>query len=164
MPKPKTSWVISMGAFPFAMFLCLSYVNADEGTSPCLKPDPKKTFQIENMSALDSSKVDPKFRRKALLVLNKMKAKGYPLRIKWAHRTKAQNDKLVAEGKASKNSKHLSGKALDVICNRVGYSYPNDRDFIYYKDLDKAVKQVDGLVWGGDFETRWDPTHFELEE
>ncbi|MEQ9437490.1 MAG: M15 family metallopeptidase [Cyclobacteriaceae bacterium] len=104
--------------------------------------------------------LDPDFKVKAQQVIKKMKAKGWNLRVVWAKRTKEENDDLVKKGFASKNSKHLDGKALDLIDRKVGYSA--DRNHEYYKHLEEVTKEV-GVKWGGSFRERWDPCHIEAK-
>lgn len=43
---------------------------------------------------------------------------GEPVTVTSGVRTKATNDKLVTEGKASPNSSHLKGLACDIYCTR----------------------------------------------
>ena len=45
-------------------------------------------------------------------------ARGEPVTVTSGVRTKATNDKLVTEGKASPNSSHLKGLACDIYCTR----------------------------------------------
>jgi hypothetical protein len=91
-------------------------------------------------------------------VVDRMVDKGYDVRVVWGQRTPEENQILVEEGLASPTSKHLTGDAVDLI-NRAN-PYPSDRNNPYYLDLRDAVS-AEGLVWGGNFKSRWDPTHFE---
>ena len=102
--------------------------------------------------------LDPVFRTKAHRVVEKLRQKGWHLRLVWARRTQQENDELVTKGVASKHSKHLTGKALDLIDRHTGYT--NDRNHKYYKDLEAAAKEVN-VTWGGGFKNRWDPCHIE---
>lgn len=113
--------------------------------------------QIPGHEKLDS--LDPEFREKALEVIRIMHGKGYKLRVLWGRRTKRENDALGKN--ASKNSLHLEGKAVDLI-NRID-PYPKNKDHPYYRDLKEATDCV-GVKWGGDFKSRWDPTHFEAKK
>jgi hypothetical protein len=100
----------------------------------------------------------PDFREHARSVVTEMVNKGWDVRVLWGRRTKEENDVLVGRGTASATSKHLTGEAVDLIYR--ADPYPNDRNHPYYRDLEKEVKKR-GLIWGGDFKSRWDPTHFE---
>jgi hypothetical protein len=93
--------------------------------------------------------------------VEKMQEKGWRMRVVWATRTKEENDALVERGTASKTSKHLDGKGVDLI-NRDD-PYPDDKNHPYYKDMEATAKEV-GVTWGGDFKSRWDPTHFEAKD
>ena len=103
--------------------------------------------------------LDNLFRARALKVIAFLQEKGWQLRIVWGRRTPAENEALVNQGLASLTSKHLDGKALDLIDRGVGYS-PN-RSHPFYKDMEQACKAA-GVVWGGHFSSRWDPCHFEM--
>ena len=118
----------------------------------------KTVHTVLGVEKLDG--LDAEFRKKAKKVVDAMQAKGWKLKILWGKRTKEENDKLVEAGTASKTSKHLSGKAVDLI-NRLD-PYPADKNHQYYKDMKEAVKAAE-LTWGGDFKSRWDPTHFEVK-
>ena len=98
------------------------------------------------------------FRPKAEQVLDELNNKGYDLRIVWGKRTKQENDALVKQGKASKNSKHLTGEALDFINRIVGYDNANYP--VYTADVGIAAKNAQ-VIWGGNFTTPWDPNHIE---
>ncbi len=110
---------------------------------------------IEKLNGLDTS-----FRIKARKVVEKMQAKGWRLRILWGRRTKKENDALVKKGRAKKTSKHLDGKALDLIDRNVAYT--NDKNHEYYKDLEQISKEV-GITWGGWWKSPWDPCHIEAK-
>lgn len=116
------------------------------------------THPVVDLAKLDT--LAPGFKPTALEIIQEMQAHGWKLRVVWAKRTKAENDVLVAEGKASPTSKHLTGEAVDLIDRVV--SYTDDRNHAYYKHL-KAACAKHGAKWGGDFGARWDPTHFEAQ-
>lgn len=88
-----------------------------------------------------------------------MESKGWSIRIVWGVRTKAENDALVEKKLASPSSKHLKGRAVDLVDRQTGYS--NDRNHKFYKDLSAIAKRLN-LRWGGDFSSRWDPCHIEM--
>jgi len=70
-----------------------------------------------------------------------------------------ENDAL---GKyASKNSKHLTGEAIDLIDMRLGYLLGNEnKNHKFFKDLEELANKYE-LKWGGNFKSRWDPHHIE---
>lgn len=100
----------------------------------------------------------PSFRKKVVDLISDMESKGWRIRIVWGRRSPSENAALVRAKVASKNSKHLLGKAVDLIDRSVGYS--EDRNHPFYKDLEAASNKY-GVRWGGDFSTRWDPCHIE---
>ncbi len=102
--------------------------------------------------------LEPIFKRKVKNVVIGMENRGWNIRIVWGKRTKKENDELVTKGVASKTSKHLPGKAVDLIDRKVGYSI--NRNHPYYKNLAELSKK-EGLIWGGNFTQRWDPCHIE---
>jgi len=111
------------------------------------------TISLEKLDGLV-----PGFRAKARQVLNELNKKGHNLRVVWGKRTQEENDALVAKGNASINSKHLTGNALDFISRIVLYDnlhYP-----IYTAETAVAAKRA-GVIWGGNFTSRWDPNHIE---
>ena len=99
------------------------------------------------------------FSEKIRKVVADMEFKGWNIRVVWGKRTPQENMALVRKGYASRNSKHLTGLAVDLIDRNTGYS--NDRNHKYYKDLENIAKKH-GLIWGGDFSGRWDPCHVEM--
>jgi len=88
-------------------------------------------------------------------------------------RTNARQAQLVEQGKSkTMNSKHLVGKAVDVVPYPI--SWANTKRFYYFAGIVKAVaKQMGiGIRWGGDWDmdndlddqTFMDLVHFELLE
>lgn len=111
-------------------------------------------FQQEKLNGLN-----PIFRGKVDAVIVEMEKRGWNIRIVWGKRTYDENYELVKKGVASLTSKHLDGEAVDLIDRNVGYS--SDPAHKYYRDLSEIARR-EGLKWGGDFSTRWDPCHIEL--
>ncbi len=103
--------------------------------------------------------LDPAFAAKARHVVNEMEKLGWNIRIVWGVRSYEENRVLADAGLASKNSKHLTGRALDLIDQRLLYNFTPGHK--YAQDLGRIAKSV-GLIWGGDFISRWDPCHIEL--
>lgn len=103
--------------------------------------------------------LDPAFRPRAEQVLTDLAERGYRLRVVWGRRTQAENQLLVDQGVASPTSRHLDGQALDFVERSIGYDNAN------YPQYNAAVQQAAanaGLIWGGNFTTRWDPNHIEM--
>jgi hypothetical protein len=124
-----------------------------QSTSPA-QPNPGPP--VKDAGKLNS--LDPNFKPKADTVVNNMRQRGWRMRVIWGRRTMAENDALVKKGQASPNSKHLTGEAVDIINRDIGYS--NNPNEAYYKDLGSVVRG-EGLIWGGDWTSPWDPNHFE---
>jgi D-alanyl-D-alanine carboxypeptidase-like protein len=102
------------------------------------------------------------FAEKAKKVIAILEHNQWPVIVVWGKRTTQENDVLVKQGVASKDSRHLYCEAVDVIYNDKHEAYSNKHDHPYYMALKAAVAEVGGLRWGGDFKDHWDPTHFEL--
>ncbi|MFY9268868.1 MAG: M15 family metallopeptidase [Candidatus Manganitrophaceae bacterium] len=103
--------------------------------------------------------LNPVFKRKVENVIKKMEELGWRIRVVWGKRSQDENDALVKKKVASSKSKHLIGKAVDLIDRRIGYV--DDPVHPFYKDLSRTAKE-EGLIWGGDFHSRWDPCHIEI--
>lgn len=80
-------------------------------------------------------------------------------------RTVKRQAELVAKGASrTMNSKHLTGRAVDVA------AFPNGKlswEFKYYKSISEAFKQAAQelgikIRWGGDWKSFVDSPHFEL--
>jgi peptidoglycan L-alanyl-D-glutamate endopeptidase CwlK len=80
-------------------------------------------------------------------------------------RTVKRQAELVAKGASrTMNSKHLTGRAVDVA------AFPNNKlswEFKYYKSISEAFKQAAQelgikIRWGGDWKSFVDSPHFEL--
>jgi len=104
------------------------------------------------------SDLDSQFKSKVIKIIRVLESEGYSLRVIWGKRTKEENDKLIKMGHASENSKHLDGKAVDLINRKIGYS--ENRNEPYYKRLEELAIEYN-LIWGGNFRHRWDPNHLE---
>ena len=131
-----------------------------EAANEAGKPEePKTKHPVKDIDKLKN--LDPDFRKKAEQFIEKMQEKGWRMRVVWATRSEEENNALVERGTASKTSKHLDGQAVDLV-NRDD-PYPADKNNPYYKDMESTAKEV-GVTWGGDFKSRWDPTHFEAKQ
>ena len=89
-----------------------------------------------------------------------MKIKVGILELFYGKRSYQENLALHDKGYASKNSLHLTGKAVDIIDTSVLYS--NNHNHPYYQDLASAAKRYN-VKWGGNFLARWDPCHIEMQ-
>jgi flagellum-specific peptidoglycan hydrolase FlgJ len=110
----------------------------EEATKPEETPAAKTKHPVKGIEKLQN--LDPEFRKKAEQFIEKMQEKGWKMRVVWAKRTQEENDALVERGTASKTSKHLDGKGVDLV-NREN-PYPDDPDDPYYKDMEATAKEV----------------------
>jgi hypothetical protein len=131
-------------------------VNGDVADGSQIPGSSGTTGSVRDAEKLDT--LSATCREPAGRVVDRMVDDGYDVRVVWGRRTPEENEVLVEKGLASPTSQHLTGDAVDLI-NRAN-PYPNDRSNPYYLDLRDAVG-AEGLVWGGNFTSRWDPTHFE---
>ena len=103
--------------------------------------------------------LDPAFVAKARYVVNEMEKSGWKIRIVWGMRSYEENKALADAGFAKRDSAHLTGRALDLIDQRLAYNFSPGHQ--YAQDLSRIAKSV-GLIWGGDWISPWDPCHIEL--
>lgn len=82
-------------------------------------------------------------------------------------RTSLRQEELYKSGKSkTMNSRHLTGKAVDVVAYTDSKEITWDLDF--YKKISEAFKTASAqlnipIVWGGDWNTFIDGPHFELD-
>ena len=117
------------------------------------------TRSLKNMKGLHSD---------LLKVLNEaIKAPPFDFTITDGLRTMAEQKKYVREGKSKTlKSRHLSGKAVDVMClvNGKGtWKVPVYQVFAKHV-LACAKKLGIALVWGGSWSSFPDYVHFELDK
>lgn len=99
----------------------------------------------------------PTFQPVARQVLDNMRKLGYDPCPFDTLRTPAEAAKLFARGVGSRNSIHLYGAAMDVICNRHGWDC-HAHGCKFFADYGRVVEDL-GLVWGGRWKTRVDLPH-----
>lgn len=89
-----------------------------------------------------------------------------PLRVVWGFRTYEQQSQLHRDGFGSPagQSAHNFGLALDVIHMRRAWENMPSDGWALLGSMGKEVARMQGLdiVWGGDFKSRPDPAHWEL--
>ena len=102
----------------------------------------------------------PAFAELVLQVVNEARAAGIPLVIapENATRTAAAHRANLAAGRSwTKNSRHLTGRAVDVDL----YGWPPDAVPVEYWQWIGELAEAYGLVWGGRWKVR-DWRHIEL--
>lgn len=80
-------------------------------------------------------------------------------------RTKERQALLVADGKSqTMNSKHITGRAVDVVAYVDGkVSWDKEQYITISKAFKQAAKELNvSIRWGGDFKSFFDGPHFEL--
>ncbi len=80
-------------------------------------------------------------------------------------RTKERQALLVADGKSqTMNSKHITGRAVDVVAYIDGkVSWDKEHYITISKAFKQAAKELNVAIrWGGDFKSFFDGPHFEL--
>lgn len=96
-----------------------------------------------NLAGLEAA-----FRETVVAILSDMeKWFGYQCYVASGRRTADQQAKLVAQGRSkTMKSKHLSGKAADIVPVDLGWNAPRD----YWLQLGYLAQKY-GLRWGGEF-------------
>lgn len=93
--------------------------------------------------------VDETLKKKALIIIDKLIEKGWQPVVGSGLRTQAQQRAAVKAGNSTTmKSKHLLGKALDIIDKRYAWNIPLDHQF--WRDYGKLANEQ-GLRWGGDW-------------
>lgn len=103
--------------------------------------------------------LDPVFSQKITTVLSCLESKGWAPRVASGLRSAEEQAQKVAQGYSDiTNSKHLGGRAADVIDRRYAWNIPKSHAF--WQDLSTCAK-AQGLNWGGDWTIK-DVAHVEL--
>lgn len=120
-------------------------------------------YKFHQRSLNNLSTVHPDLQR---VMLEAITNSPYDFGVTEGLRTKERQQQLFDQGKSKTlNSRHLSGKAVDVVIFLGGTI---TWDVKYYKILSEHIKAVAKLndvpiVWGGDWESFVDAVHFELD-
>ncbi len=134
-------------------------VKGDEGT------EQKKGEQVMELSKLSLERLEGVDERLKAIVIECAARCPYPFNVSEGLRTKEQQREYVRQGKSrTMNSKHLTGKAVDL------YPLTMNRkqvDWSRFEELADLMFQVAGdqdteIVWGGHWKTFVDKCHFEL--
>jgi peptidoglycan L-alanyl-D-glutamate endopeptidase CwlK len=104
---------------------------------------------------------------KYALFREKMKEAGIDFIVTCTTRTQEEQDRLYAQGRTipgrivtwTRKSKHVEGKAFDIVIMRNGKPVWNakDKDWLRAGEIGESV----GLIWGGRFK-KVDACHFEI--
>ena len=135
-------------------------VKGDEGT------EQKKGEQVMELSELSKKRLEGVDERLKAVVIECAARCSFPFNVSEGVRTVEQQLEYVKQGKSrNKNSKHLTGKAVDL------YPLSMDRklvDWSRFEELAELMLQVASdqgteIVWGGNWKTFVDKCHFELK-
>ena len=135
-------------------------VKGDEGT------EQKKGEQVMELSELSKKRLEGVDERLKAVVIECAARCSFPFNVSEGVRTVEQQLEYVKQGKSrNKNSKHLTGKAVDL------YPLSMDRkvvDWSRFEELADLMFQVASdqgveIVWGGHWKTFVDKCHFELK-
>ena len=103
--------------------------------------------------------LEPATASRAVYLITAVRQSGIPLITTSGRRSSAEQAALVAAGRSrTMNSKHLQGKAFDVDI------YGWDRNSIpkwFWDALGPWAERSLGLIWGGRWQSIYDPGHFE---
>ncbi len=96
-------------------------------------------------------------------IMEDLRAKGWNPMIASAIRTPEEQAEKVRQGYSqAMNSKHLYGKAVDIVDKNYGWDgKASDPNFQFWKDLGEAAKKR-GATWGGDWKSFKDPAHVQV--
>lgn len=108
------------------------------------------------------SGLQPAFRAKVERVLRRLQAEGWQPFVAEGLRTRAQQREKVRRGYSrTMNSRHLSGRAADIVDRRWGWGGPaKDDDHPFWRALGRAAA-AEGLTWGGNWRSFKDVAHLQ---
>ena len=113
-------------------------------------PEVQPDYSYEHQGKIQG--LQPEFRQKVEVVLNKLKQKGWQPTVAEGLRTKKeQTEKVKQHRSQTMDSKHLMGLAADIVDHRYGWGdKASDTKYQFWKDLGEIAKS-EGLEWGGDW-------------
>ena len=135
-------------------------VKGDEGT------EQKKGEQVMELSKLSLERLEGVDERLKAIVIECAARCSYPFNVSEGLRTKEQQREYVRQGKSrTMNSKHLTGKAVDLYPLTMNRKQVDWSRFEELADLmfQVAKDQDTEIVWGGHWKTFVDKCHFELK-
>jgi peptidoglycan L-alanyl-D-glutamate endopeptidase CwlK len=135
-------------------------VKGDEGTEQI------KGEQVMELSKLSLERLEGVDERLKAIVIECAARCSYPFNVSEGLRTKEQQREYVRQGKSrTMNSKHLTGKAVDLYPLTMNRKQVDWSRFEELADLmfQVARDQDTEIVWGGHWKTFVDKCHFELK-
>lgn len=141
----------------------MSEISPEEESSVDNSPEIAYSPQVDtrNLGGLNPMLID-----KVNVILSKLTQKGWRPRVASGLRSVEEQQEKIDQGRSSlknpRDSKHVQGRAVDIIDSRYGWNGPaSDLDFQFWNDLGEAAREV-GLVWGGDWKSFKDVAHVEM--
>lgn len=111
---------------------------------------------------INSCKPHPKLLEDIAHIIIDLQNKGWDPKVVELCRTEAQQREKVEKGYSqTMHSKHLRGRAVDIVDRRYLWNIKPNHEF--WKDLGRACKDR-GLIWGGDWKGFLDVAHCEMPE
>lgn len=106
--------------------------------------------------------INPRLQSALPIIMDELRQKGWQPSIASGMRTPEEQAEKVRQGYSqTMNSKHLIGKAVDIIDKRYGWDGPaSDTNYQFWQDLGEAAKRQ-GLQWGGDWKNFKDVAHIQ---
>jgi len=106
--------------------------------------------------------------RDAMKIIDKLRSQGHHAIIHNAMRTKAQAAANAAKGVGIKNSRHVLGRAVDIIDKRYGWDNKYIKQIrVFRSALGKEVAKYPHLTWGGNWHNSYgelgDWAHVEMK-
>ena len=154
--KDPRACIVALAAL---MLVAGSVFTAEAG------PDKKDKESSPRISASERhlQSLEPRFAAKVRRVLEALAAKGWQPVVISGRRTVAQQKKIVAAGRSrTMKSRHLCGRAADVMDRRHGWKGPAAKpNFKFWTDLGVAAR-AQGLEWGGDWKRVKDVPHIQI--
>nr|QJB21556.1 MAG: hypothetical protein [Microvirus sp.] len=129
----------------------------------------------------DWQQCDRRLMRWAAMVVEAARKRDVPLFVHCAFRTRAEQDRLNAEGFSRArwpNGAHNIGEAVDIVHGRFAWDMSPHEWMLIYKLGQECLRKLNAqlprdhrleLEWGGDDGTksdrfRWDPAHWEIKD
>ena len=112
--------------------------------------------------------VDEDLLMAATAIIDELRSQGWHATIHNAMRTQAQANANAASGVGIKNSKHVKGRAVDIIDRRYGWDIKYINEIRSFRlALGKEVSRYPNLTWGGNWHKSYgelgDWAHVELK-
>ncbi len=134
--------------------------KGDEGT------EQTERSNVMELSKLSLERLEGVDERLKAVVIECAARCPYPFNVSEGLRTKEQQREYVRQGKSrTMNSKHLTGKAVDLYPLTMNRKQVDWSRFEELADLMFQVASDQGveIVWGGNWKTFVDKCHFELK-